>query len=358
MVVFAARPDNAPIRVCAREVNGDARARSYRRALVAALAAAAVFAMSSSALDSWFADQRQTAQAEISRRAAAMRTIVDSSAQDPQLAALLQRKRSIPPAIVILEAVSRALPDDSYLTQLRISGARLEIDGVSRSASSLVALLERTEPFRGAQFLAPTTPAALEGAEAFHIAADIAAARGAAPMTAQTPRPGFRASAAHRRRLLAFGLYAIAALILLGVGTNWLAAAAEDYAWLRDNQDRSRALAERSSTFPPDAAPQRREARCCGRRRSASPPPIFSSGWKPRRTMSARKRFRRASTCRMRPPPTARSPTSAKSSSMRRAFSRCFTISKPERRISKSSSFRSGHRKTRTQADACASRWP
>ena len=159
----------------------DARARSYRRALVVALATTVLFALGSSAVESWSSDQRQTAQAEIARRIAAMRTSADGAAQDPQLAALLQRKRDIPPAVVILEALSRALPDDSYLTQLRISGARVEIDGVSRSASSLVALLEQTAPFKRAQFSAPTTPAAAEGAEEFHIAADIA--------TATAPRP-------------------------------------------------------------------------------------------------------------------------------------------------------------------------
>jgi general secretion pathway protein L len=181
VVVFAARPNEAPICVCAREVNWRARARSYRRALVAALAAAILFALGSSALESWLSDQRQTAQAEIARRIAAMRTNADGPAQDQQLAALLQRKRDVPPAIVILDALSRALPDDSYLTQLRISGARVEIDGVSRSASSLVALLEQTAPFQRAQFSAPTTPAVAEGAEEFHIAADIATATARSP---------------------------------------------------------------------------------------------------------------------------------------------------------------------------------
>ncbi len=181
VVVFAARPDEAPIGVCVREVGRDARARSYRRAFFASLAATALFALGSSALESWLSGQRQTAQAEIARGVAAMRTSADGAAQDPQLAALLQRKRDNPPAVVILEALSRALPDDSYLTQLRISGARVEIDGVSRSASSLVALLEQTEPFQRAQFSAPTTPATAEGAEEFHIAADIA--------TATAPRP-------------------------------------------------------------------------------------------------------------------------------------------------------------------------
>jgi general secretion pathway protein L len=181
VVVFAARPDDAPIQVCVRAVNHAARARSYRRALAAALAAAVVFALGSSALERRFSDQRQAAQAEVARRIAEARTSADGAAQDPQLAALLQRKRDNPPAVVILEAVSRALPDDSYLKRLRISGARLEIDGVSRSASSLVALLEQTEPFQRAQFSAPTTPAVAEGAEEFHIAADIA--------TTKAPRP-------------------------------------------------------------------------------------------------------------------------------------------------------------------------
>lgn len=181
VIVFAARPDDAPIRVCAREVNRDVRARNYRRALVATLASAALFAAGSCGLESWLSDQRQAARAELARRVAAMQTIADSAAQDPQLAALLQRKRDFPAAVVVLESLSRALPDDSYLTQLRISGARLEIDDVSRSASSLVAVLEQTEPFQRAQFSAPTTPAAAEGAEEFHIAADIAAATAPRP---------------------------------------------------------------------------------------------------------------------------------------------------------------------------------
>ena len=181
VVVFAMQPGGATIRVCVRDVNRAARARSYRRALVAVLAAAALFASGSATLESWLSDQRRTAQADVARRIAAMRTGADRATQDPQLAALLQRKRDIPPAVVVLEALSRALPDDFYLTQLRISGGRLEIDGVSRSASSLIALLEQTAPFQRAQFSAPTTPAVAEGAEEFHIAADIAAAKAPGP---------------------------------------------------------------------------------------------------------------------------------------------------------------------------------
>jgi general secretion pathway protein L len=176
VVVSAARSEGAAIRVCAREIEREARARRYRRALGVVLAASVVFALGASALEARLSGERQTLEDEIARRVAALRRDAAGPARDAQVEAALRRKREVQPAVVVLEALSRALPDDSYLTQLRISGARLEIDGVSRSASSLVALLEQTEPFQRAQFSAPTTPAAADGAEQFHIAADIVAA--------------------------------------------------------------------------------------------------------------------------------------------------------------------------------------
>jgi hypothetical protein len=72
-------------------------------------------------------------------------------------------------------------------------------------------------------------------------------------MTAPTARLDFKARGAHRRQLLAFGLYAVATTTLLGVGTMSLAAAIDDYVWLRDNLDRPRTLATRPPTISPDA---------------------------------------------------------------------------------------------------------
>ena len=177
-------------------------------------------------------------------------------------------------------------------------------------------------------------------------------------MTAPTERLRFKPQDAHRRQLLAFGLYAVAALTLLGIGTiRWRrpSKTAPGFATITIARGRSRRNRRRLRQAP---ASRRRAARCCGRRRSASPPPTFSSGWKPRRTTPAPRRFRRASICRTHQRRTVRSPMSAKSSSTRRAFSRCFTISKRERRFSKSPISRSSLYKRRAQPDACASRWP
>lgn len=70
-------------------------------------------------------------------------------------------------------------------------------------------------------------------------------------MTALPERLGFKPRSAHRRPFLAFSLYAVAALTLVGIGTMSLSAAVDDYAWLRDNQDRS------STLSPRPAAPSR-----------------------------------------------------------------------------------------------------
>ena len=181
VVVFASRSDGAPIRVCVRAVNREARVRRYRQAMFGALVVSIVFGLGAAALEIWLAGQRQAAEAEIAHRVAEMQANAGGAAQDPQTEAALRNKRDVPADVVILEVLSRALPDDAYLTQLRISGTRLEIDGVSRSASSLVALIEQTAPFQRAQFSAPTTPAPADGAEQFHIAADIAAAPASRP---------------------------------------------------------------------------------------------------------------------------------------------------------------------------------
>jgi general secretion pathway protein M len=72
-------------------------------------------------------------------------------------------------------------------------------------------------------------------------------------MTAPTERLRSKALGAHRRQLLAFGLYAVAALTLLGVGTISLAAAVDDYAWLRDKQDRLQTLSAQPTASSPRA---------------------------------------------------------------------------------------------------------
>ncbi len=62
-----------------------------------------------------------------------------------------------PAAVVMLEVLSRALPDSAYLTELHLQNASLRIAGLAADAPSLIAPLERTGQLTNVHFFAPTT---------------------------------------------------------------------------------------------------------------------------------------------------------------------------------------------------------
>jgi general secretion pathway protein L len=77
------------------------------------------------------------------------------NASDP--ADLYAMKRHMPLASIVIESLSRALPDDTYLTELHLDANKLRIAGVSARASDLVRKLEASGSFQDATFYAATT---------------------------------------------------------------------------------------------------------------------------------------------------------------------------------------------------------
>ena len=69
----------------------------------------------------------------------------------------------------MLEALSRVLPDHTYVTELHMAGSRLQISGITRDAPSLIPLIEQSRHFTRATFYAPTTRAPSDPGERFHI---------------------------------------------------------------------------------------------------------------------------------------------------------------------------------------------
>jgi general secretion pathway protein L len=66
-------------------------------------------------------------------------------------------KETSPTAAIMLEALSRALPDGAYVTELRLENATLRMIGLANDAPSLIAPLEHSGHLNDVHFFAPTT---------------------------------------------------------------------------------------------------------------------------------------------------------------------------------------------------------
>jgi general secretion pathway protein L len=116
-------------------------------------------------------------QAELDSRIAKFRaaTGVANNGASSSLAAaqltLEKRKRSLPPSVIIIEALSRILPDDTFVTELRIEDNKIQFEGATHDAPSLIHLIEQSGLFAQATFFAPTTRSPSEAVERFHIEA-------------------------------------------------------------------------------------------------------------------------------------------------------------------------------------------
>jgi general secretion pathway protein L len=94
-------------------------------------------------------------------------------AGDRDVAAMLTRRLNSPVSVLAVDALSESLPDDTYLTELRISEGRVRVTGVSRSVSRLVPLLEASPSFAEPTFFAPTTRLPNNQGDRFHLDARI-----------------------------------------------------------------------------------------------------------------------------------------------------------------------------------------
>ena len=112
-------------------------------------------------------------QQRISQRRASLRLGANGSVSG--LGLLAKRKRTTPSSVMVLEAISKALPDSTYISELRIEGDKVQVAGMTQDAPSLVRLMEQSPQFTRVTFFAPTTHATNEPGERFHIEAHLTA---------------------------------------------------------------------------------------------------------------------------------------------------------------------------------------
>jgi general secretion pathway protein L len=166
----------ARINVLSQRVGAEIKLRRWRRILVGGLGLACVTSAAAAAaaifVGGGLAAQQEALQQDIATRRAALVGGRGSEAEQA-LAALDEKKHATPPDVLVIERLSKTLPDTAYLTALRIEDNKLQIEGLAGDAAGLIQLVEQPRYFTRARFTAPTTNAPGEHGERFHIEAQV-----------------------------------------------------------------------------------------------------------------------------------------------------------------------------------------
>jgi general secretion pathway protein L len=172
-----AAPDAPPISVMEENIGRKLEIHLARRILLAVLASAFLIGATASIAAAIIDSALQSRQDELARRIAERRAAVLTARNapgDPKTLAeraLAQRKNNSPSAVIALEILSQILPDDTYVTQLRIEASKLQLTGVTHDAPGLIRLFEQTKHFSQATFFAPVTRSASDRGDRFNIEA-------------------------------------------------------------------------------------------------------------------------------------------------------------------------------------------
>jgi general secretion pathway protein L len=164
----------AAIKVFEQSAAGKLETRRVRRKLVAVLAGLALLAVSAAVADVTIGGALQDRLNDTARRIAERRGIIragNDAASNSALAKLVRRKNQTPADVIVLDALSAVLPDNTYVTELRIEGDKVQIVGITNDAPSLIRLIELSPHFSRATFFAPTTRSPSDPGDRFHIQA-------------------------------------------------------------------------------------------------------------------------------------------------------------------------------------------
>ena len=102
---------------------------------------------------------------------------------------LLEKRQLIPPVIMMLEELTRILPDDTWVQQLDIKGKEVQIQGETASSVRLIGLFEQSPMFYDASFRSSLTKGQAAGAERYQLALQIKPLAAAAPSQSGAGNP-------------------------------------------------------------------------------------------------------------------------------------------------------------------------
>lgn len=168
-------PEGGHIKVFEQKSRGAMDPARLSRTLQMVLALAAIAAVVGSVAAGYLADSLSAQESELDRQITQRRAALrgnDGGERSP-LALLERRKYETAASVIVLESLSRILPDHTYVTELHLVGNKIQIGGITRDAPSLIPLIEQSQHFTRATFYAPTTRSSSDPGERFHIEAQI-----------------------------------------------------------------------------------------------------------------------------------------------------------------------------------------
>ena len=163
------------VKVFEQKARGHLDAARLSRALLIVLGVAAAVALLSVMSAAYVVDALGVQESELARQISQRRAAIRAGGDGDRspIALLERRKYETPASVIVLEALSQVLPDNTYVTELHLAGNKLQIAGITRDAPSLIPLIEQSQHFTRATFYAPTTRAPSDPGERFHIEARI-----------------------------------------------------------------------------------------------------------------------------------------------------------------------------------------
>ncbi|MBR0791463.1 PilN domain-containing protein [Bradyrhizobium manausense] len=175
IAVLTEAGEGGRIRVFEQKSRGAIDPVRLSRTLQLVLAVAAIAAVLGSVVAGYLADSLSAQESELDRQITQRRAAIrgaDGGERSP-LALLERRKYDTQASVIVLESLSRVLPDHTYVTEMHLSGNKLQIAGITRDAPSLIPLIEQSQHFTRATFYAPTTRSPSDPGERFHIEAQV-----------------------------------------------------------------------------------------------------------------------------------------------------------------------------------------
>jgi general secretion pathway protein L len=172
-----AAPGAPAIPIVEENVGGILDVRLVRRIALAALLLLLLIATAANIASAMVESGLLARQDELARQIAQTRAAalaLSRAPRDPKIIAeqaLVRRKNESPSPVIALEIISQILPDDTYLTELRIDSDKLRMTGITRDAPDLIRLIEQSHHFNEATFFEPITHALSEPGDRFSIEA-------------------------------------------------------------------------------------------------------------------------------------------------------------------------------------------